>query len=73
MSISVSISVSTLLPLAVPLCPSLSLTVTQSHAVPHCPLLSPGLKGAEKRSIDEILADESLRSDNRHVQVGWDL
>ncbi|XP_016158855.1 PREDICTED: protein-arginine deiminase type-1-like [Ficedula albicollis] len=32
-----------------------------------------GLKGAEKRSIDEILADESLRSDNRHVQrcIDW--
>ncbi|XP_017588177.1 PREDICTED: LOW QUALITY PROTEIN: protein-arginine deiminase type-1 [Corvus brachyrhynchos] len=27
-----------------------------------------GLKGTEKKSIDEILADESLRSDNRHVQ-----
>ncbi|NWV90137.1 PADI1 deiminase, partial [Machaerirhynchus nigripectus] len=32
-----------------------------------------GLKGAEKMSIDEILADESLRSDNRHVQrcIDW--
>ncbi|NXT97195.1 PADI1 deiminase, partial [Buphagus erythrorhynchus] len=32
-----------------------------------------GLKGTEKRSIDEILADESLRSDNRHVQrcIDW--
>ncbi|TRZ25181.1 hypothetical protein HGM15179_001867 [Zosterops borbonicus] len=32
-----------------------------------------GLKGAEKKSIDEILADESLRSDNRHVQrcIDW--
>ncbi|NWI76669.1 PADI1 deiminase, partial [Dryoscopus gambensis] len=32
-----------------------------------------GLKGAERRSIDEILADESLRSDNRHVQrcIDW--
>ncbi|NWT93653.1 PADI1 deiminase, partial [Urocynchramus pylzowi] len=29
-----------------------------------------GMKGSEKMSIDEILADESLRSDNRHVQVG---
>ncbi|KAM6998793.1 protein-arginine deiminase type-1-like [Passerculus sandwichensis] len=32
-----------------------------------------GLKGTEKKSIDEILADESLRSDNRHVQrcIDW--
>ncbi|NWU09935.1 PADI1 deiminase, partial [Cephalopterus ornatus] len=32
-----------------------------------------GLKGSEKRSIDEILADESLKSDNRHVQrcIDW--
>ncbi|NXQ36159.1 PADI1 deiminase, partial [Alaudala cheleensis] len=32
-----------------------------------------GLKGIEKKSIDEILADESLRSDNRHVQrcIDW--
>ncbi|NWW71802.1 PADI1 deiminase, partial [Climacteris rufus] len=32
-----------------------------------------GLKGSERRSIDEILADESLRSDNRHVQrcIDW--
>lgn len=29
-----------------------------------------GLKGTERRSIDEILADESLKNDNRHVQVG---
>ncbi|NWV53814.1 PADI1 deiminase, partial [Daphoenositta chrysoptera] len=28
-----------------------------------------GMKGAEKKSIDEILADESLRSDNRHVNM----
>ncbi|NWU21169.1 PADI1 deiminase, partial [Dyaphorophyia castanea] len=27
-----------------------------------------GMKDAERKSIDEILADESLRSDNRHVQ-----
>ncbi|XP_027523871.1 protein-arginine deiminase type-1-like [Corapipo altera] len=32
-----------------------------------------GLKGSERRSIDEILADESLKSDNRHVQrcIDW--
>ncbi|NXX52242.1 PADI1 deiminase, partial [Scopus umbretta] len=32
-----------------------------------------GLKGAERRSIDEILADESLRNDNKHVQhcIDW--
>ncbi|XP_030145238.3 protein-arginine deiminase type-1-like [Taeniopygia guttata] len=32
-----------------------------------------GLKGTEKKTIDEILADESLRSDNRHVQrcIDW--
>ncbi|NWY95139.1 PADI1 deiminase, partial [Loxia curvirostra] len=32
-----------------------------------------GLKGSEQKSIDEILADESLRSDNRHVQrcIDW--
>ncbi|NXM91060.1 PADI1 deiminase, partial [Oenanthe oenanthe] len=32
-----------------------------------------GMKGAERRSIDEILADESLRSDNRHAQrcIDW--
>ncbi|NXF13057.1 PADI1 deiminase, partial [Smithornis capensis] len=27
-----------------------------------------GLKGSDRKSIDEILADESLKSDNRHVQ-----
>ncbi|XP_054031794.1 protein-arginine deiminase type-1 [Dryobates pubescens] len=32
-----------------------------------------GLKGTERRSIDELLVDESLRSDNRHVQrcIDW--
>ncbi|NXJ72231.1 PADI1 deiminase, partial [Rostratula benghalensis] len=32
-----------------------------------------GLKSAERRSIDEILADEPLRNDNRHVQrcIDW--
>ncbi|NWT48025.1 PADI1 deiminase, partial [Chroicocephalus maculipennis] len=32
-----------------------------------------GLKSTERRSIDEILADESLRNDNRHVQrcIDW--
>ncbi|XP_071623118.1 protein-arginine deiminase type-1-like isoform X2 [Heliangelus exortis] len=32
-----------------------------------------GEKGTERRSIDEILADESLRKDNRHVQrcIDW--
>ncbi|XP_064027820.1 protein-arginine deiminase type-1-like [Pogoniulus pusillus] len=32
-----------------------------------------GLKGTERRSIDELLADESLRNDNRHVQrcIDW--
>nr|XP_021405076.1 protein-arginine deiminase type-1 [Lonchura striata domestica] len=32
-----------------------------------------GPKAADKKSIDEILADESLRSDNRHVQrcIDW--
>ncbi|XP_027549022.1 protein-arginine deiminase type-1-like [Neopelma chrysocephalum] len=32
-----------------------------------------GMKGSERRSIDEILADESLKSDNRHVQrcIDW--
>ena len=29
-----------------------------------------GLKGTERRSIDKILADESLKNDNKHVQVG---
>lgn len=26
--------------------------------------------GCERRSIDDILADEGLRNDNKHVQVG---
>ncbi|NWH88951.1 PADI1 deiminase, partial [Aegithalos caudatus] len=32
-----------------------------------------GMKGSEQKSIDEILADESLRSDNRHAQrcIDW--
>ncbi|NWR96005.1 PADI1 deiminase, partial [Furnarius figulus] len=32
-----------------------------------------GMKDSERRSIDDILADESLRSDNRHVQrcIDW--
>ncbi|KFP08458.1 Protein-arginine deiminase type-1, partial [Calypte anna] len=32
-----------------------------------------GEKGTERRSIDDILADESLRKDNRHVQhcIDW--
>ncbi|XP_072739917.1 protein-arginine deiminase type-1-like [Ciconia boyciana] len=32
-----------------------------------------GLKGTERKSIDEILADESLRNDNKHVQrcIDW--
>ncbi|NXG10724.1 PADI1 deiminase, partial [Sakesphorus luctuosus] len=32
-----------------------------------------GMKDCERKSIDEILADESLKSDNRHVQrcIDW--
>ncbi|NWV00859.1 PADI1 deiminase, partial [Upupa epops] len=32
-----------------------------------------GMKGSERRSIDEILADEALKNDNRHVQrcIDW--
>ncbi|KFP42485.1 Protein-arginine deiminase type-1, partial [Chlamydotis macqueenii] len=32
-----------------------------------------GLKGTERRSIDEILTDESLKNDNKHVQrcIDW--
>uniref|UniRef100_A0A8C2T6W4 Protein-arginine deiminase n=1 Tax=Coturnix japonica TaxID=93934 RepID=A0A8C2T6W4_COTJA len=29
-----------------------------------------GMVGSERRSIDDILADEGLRNDNKHVQVG---
>lgn len=37
--------------------------------VPHqCPHI--GIVGSERRSIDDILADEGLRNDNKHVQVG---
>ncbi|XP_010199043.2 protein-arginine deiminase type-1 [Colius striatus] len=32
-----------------------------------------GLKGSDRRSIDDILADESLKNDNKHVQrcIDW--
>ncbi|NXP80151.1 PADI1 deiminase, partial [Ramphastos sulfuratus] len=38
------------------------------HSGPHA-----GLKGTERRSIDEILVDESLKNDNSHVQrcIDW--
>lgn len=36
--------------------------------IPHqCPHI--GIVGSERRSIDDILADEGLRNDNKHVQV----
>ncbi|NXG64110.1 PADI1 deiminase, partial [Hemiprocne comata] len=46
--------------------------VSLTH-VPDCSGPHTGLKGTERRSIDEILADESLRNDNRHVQrcIDW--
>ncbi|NXN13047.1 PADI1 deiminase, partial [Indicator maculatus] len=42
-------------------------------SVPHCSGPPAGLKGTERRSIDEILVDESLKNDNRHVQrcIDW--
>lgn len=41
------------------------LPVSLTCSAPHA-----GLKGTERRSIDDILADQSLRNDNKHVQVG---